>query len=94
MAQDGAIVPLFGTATQGYSPVVSAQRRVNLYVDTPADAEKGQISLLPRPGLRRLVSSQIVIVGTFRGMLDGDISGDFGYSATALRFASLATEER
>ena len=78
MAQDGAIVPLFGTAKQGYSPVVSAQRRVNLYVDTPADAEKGQIALLPRPGLRRLVSSQGVIVGTFRGMLDGDISGDFG----------------
>lgn len=51
MAREGSIVPLFGTATEGASPVVSAQRRSNFYVEMPKDAEKGQIALYPRAGL-------------------------------------------
>lgn len=51
MPRDGTVVPLFGAGLRGYSPVVSSQRRSNLYVEFPKDQEKGSIALYPRPGL-------------------------------------------
>lgn len=60
MSREGSIVPLFGTATTGLSPTVTSQKRVNVYVEAPKDAEKGQVAIYPRPGmtyLQRLTSN-------------------------------------
>lgn len=70
MPKDGSVVPLFGAANKGLSPVVSAQRRVNLYVESPKDPEKGQIALYPRPGLRYMGAAPGNIQ-TARGMFEG-----------------------
>lgn len=78
MGQDGSIVPLFGTATKGYSPVISSQRRVNLYVDVPEDAEKGRFALVPRPGLSLMAGVSGYYGSNIRGMLEGDFRGDYG----------------
>lgn len=51
MPKDGTIVPLFSGGTKGLSPVISAQRRTNLYVDAAqSDADKGRLALCGRPG--------------------------------------------
>ena len=43
--------PIFGIGLQGKSPNVSAQRRLNLYMDIQPQEDKTQISLHERPGL-------------------------------------------
>ena len=45
------IVPLLGTGIQGKSEVISAQHRVNCYVEIGGDADKGALSLIGTPGL-------------------------------------------
>lgn len=43
--------PLFGIGLQGKSPRVTAQRRLNLYMDIQPQEDKTQVSLHSRPGL-------------------------------------------
>ena len=43
--------PIFGIGQQGKSPNITAQRRVNLYVDVQPQEDKSQIALHPTPGL-------------------------------------------
>lgn len=76
MGQDGSIIPLFGVATKGVSPVISAQRRVNVYVEMPKDGEKGPIAIYGRPGLseRAAVIGNEGGTGIVRGMMDGEVS--------------------
>lgn len=75
MPRDGSIVPLFGVANKGLSPVVTAQQRINLYVHAP-DGDKEGIKLYPRPGLTNYgVGGSIVFGGPLlmRGLMDGEI---------------------
>lgn len=59
MPRDGTILPLFSAGTKGLSPVISAQRRTNLYIDvSQSDADKGRLAHCPRPGLDYLASVQ------------------------------------
>lgn len=70
MPRDGSAVPLFGVSNKGLSPVVSSQRRENLYVEMPMDPEKGQIALFPRPGLTEFTTFAPPVPGapsTIRG---------------------------
>lgn len=48
--------PLFGIGLQGKSPNVTAQRRVNLYMDIQPQEDKTQLSLHSRPGLSLFAS--------------------------------------
>lgn len=49
--------PLFGLGNQGRSPVVSAQSRVNLYVEIQPDGESGsRVSMFPMPGLTQVLN--------------------------------------
>jgi hypothetical protein len=50
------LIPLFGTGTQAQAAVLSAQKRVNCYVELPKDPEKGQVTILSMPGLRQIVN--------------------------------------
>lgn len=45
------IVPLLGAGIQGKSEVISAQHRINCYVEIAGDADKGALSLIGTPGL-------------------------------------------
>lgn len=49
------LIPLFGTGQKGQSEILSAQNRINCYVELPKDAEKAQVTVLPMPGLREVV---------------------------------------
>jgi hypothetical protein len=49
-------VPLFGVGNKGKSSNVSAQERVNLFVEIPADPEANGISLFPMPGTTTFVN--------------------------------------
>jgi hypothetical protein len=49
-------VPLFGVGNQGRSANVSAQKRVNLYVELQSDREANGLVLYPTPGLSTFVN--------------------------------------
>ena len=49
-------VPLFGIGNNAVSPNVSAQDRLNLYVEVNADAEKHVLTMYPTPGLVTFVN--------------------------------------
>lgn len=49
-------VPLFGLGNVGKSVNVDAQKRTNLYVEVQQDAEKGNLTLYPTPGLLTFVN--------------------------------------
>lgn len=49
-------VPLFGVGNKGKSPNVSAQERVNLYVEMHPDPESNGISMYPTPGMVAFVN--------------------------------------
>jgi hypothetical protein len=49
-------VPLFGIGNVGKSPNVSAQKRVNLYVELQQDPESNGLALFPTPGLSTFVN--------------------------------------
>src|SRR5436190_419828 len=85
MPKDSNIVPMFGEATEGLSPVVTSQKRFNVYVEHPRDAEKGAVALYPRPGLE-YVGSATAVGGypVVRGMRESfpvttPLSGDTEY---------------
>ena len=44
-------VQLFGVGTKAISPAITAQRRINLYVETRREGEKTKFALVGRPGL-------------------------------------------
>lgn len=46
------IVPLFGTSQRGRSDNVTAQRRINVYVEALQDQDKAPMVMYGRPGLR------------------------------------------
>lgn len=51
-ARDDAIaVPIFGVGQLAKSPVVSSQRRINLYAESAKDAERSGFTIYPMPGL-------------------------------------------
>jgi hypothetical protein len=50
------IVPLFGLGQEGKSPVVTAQRHLNLYAEMTPGSEKGQFALYGTPGLALFTS--------------------------------------
>lgn len=45
------IIPLFGTGLSGKSKHVSAQNRINVYMELSRDPEKGQVALYGMPGM-------------------------------------------
>lgn len=45
------MIPLFGLGQQGKSPVVTAQRHLNLYAEIKQDGERSQVSFYGTPGL-------------------------------------------
>lgn len=49
-------IPLFGIGNVGKSVNVDAQKRTNLYVEMQRDAEKGNLTLYPTPGLETFVN--------------------------------------
>lgn len=49
-------VPIFGVGNKGKSPNVSAQKRVNLYVELHDDPESNGLTLYPTPGLTTFVN--------------------------------------
>lgn len=50
-------IPLFGLGNQGKSPNVSAQSRVNLYVEVLPDGESGsKVVMYPTPGLTQVLT--------------------------------------
>ncbi len=60
-------IPLFGLGNQGKSANVSAQKRVNLYVEMQADPEKNIATLYPTPGLVSFVNFGL---GAIRGVYE------------------------
>lgn len=66
-------VPLFGLGNFGKSKNVSSQERTNLYAEIQRDAEKGNLTLYPSPGLVTDIN-----FGAYpsRG---GHVKGDFRY---------------
>ena len=84
--------PIFGIGQQGKSSNVTAQRRVNLYVDVQPQEDKTQISLHPTPGLT--LFTDLGDAGPVRGLYSvGDtmyaVWGDSFYSIDA---AGTATD--
>ena len=49
-------VPLFGIGNQGKSSNVTAQDRLNLYVEFQQDGEKNVLAMYPTPGLSTFVN--------------------------------------
>lgn len=49
------LIPLFGSGIKGKSETVTAQDRINVYVEMPKDPEKGQIALYGFPGMVEIV---------------------------------------
>ena len=60
--------PIFGIGLQGKTPAVTAQRRLNLYMDVQPQEDKSLYSLHPTPGLQLFANFGD---GPIRGMLDG-----------------------
>lgn len=50
------MIPLFGLGQQGKSPVVTAQRHLNLYAEIKQDGERSQVSFYGTPGLALFVA--------------------------------------
>lgn len=50
-------VQLFGVGVKGFSPAITAQRRINCYVEPRMEGEKTKYALLRRPGLQSVVVS-------------------------------------
>jgi hypothetical protein len=45
------IVPLFGNSIAGHSPVITAQRRLNVYLENREDGDKTKVAVIGTPGL-------------------------------------------
>lgn len=54
-----AKVNLFGLSMRGVSPVISAQRRINCYVQVEEEEDKTKLSLIGSPGLTLFVGENI-----------------------------------
>ena len=106
MPRDGTIVPLFSGGTKGLLPVISAQRRTNLFVDmSQSSADKGRLALCGRPGfdfVGSIIPNATWHAGGFvtRGMLRRSMnvtassgattSSDPGFCAIGNAFAIIA----
>lgn len=69
------LIPLFGTGTQGQAEVLSAQRRVNCYVELPKDPEKSQVTVLSMPGMTQIydLDDYVTYIPSSSGVLAGPI---------------------
>lgn len=48
-------MPVFGVGLQGKSPVITSQRRLNLYYEFQKDQDRTHVSILGTPGLSLFV---------------------------------------
>lgn len=77
-------LPLFGIGNQGKSPNVSAQERLNLYIEVNQDAEKHVLTMYPTPGLVTVVNFGSTPI---RGMYD---HGGLRYAVHRNKFYSIS----
>jgi hypothetical protein len=83
------IIPIFGTGSHGKSPAITAQRRLNCYLEQYGqDADKTQLALIGRPGLTRIGYSAS---GPIRGFSEQFTYNNAGSSADLI-FAAHGTQ--
>ena len=61
-------VQLFGVGTKSTSPAITAQKRINCYVEHRHEQDKTSLALVGRPGLDLFVSSSVLGINPSRGM--------------------------
>lgn len=98
------ILPLFGRGVQGRSSNVTAQRRVNMYVEKGEPDKSSDAVLYPRPGLLRRYlkgtpTGSAVPGGPFRGIIHQDTAtwggvGELLYGVQAQRVCLGVTTDR
>jgi hypothetical protein len=68
------IIPLFGNSISGESQVITAQRRLNCYLENRDDGDKTKIAVIGTPGL-----NPVFTIGTITGLPLRALNGDANY---------------